>query len=181
MICDLEKIYLYLDQELSEPERAEMDAHLRECAACADLLRAERAILEDLDGLSDVAAPAWLEREIIERAHDDLTATFQSRAERRRALTVVGALSFTAAVLLSFNTIVGYLREFLMGLRVGGSVLWNIATVFLKGLSFVTVGMVHGLADDAQVTPLPAFLLAAMLSLVLVRLVMHFEVSTNKR
>lgn len=181
MTCDPEKIYLYLDQELSGLESARMEAHLRECPACADLWQAQRAVLADLDGLADIPTPVWLEREILERTYDDLTATFQSPAERRRALTAVGALSVTAVVLLSFHTVADYLLEFLIGLRVVGSVLWNVATVFFKGLSFVTVGMVHGLADDARVTPLPVVLLAAMLSLVLARLVMQFDVSANKR
>jgi predicted anti-sigma-YlaC factor YlaD len=181
MTCDPEKIYLYLDDALTGPEHAQVEAHLRECATCADLWQSQRAMLADLDGLSDIQSPAWLERQIIERTYDDLTATFRSQTERRQALMVVGALSAAAIVLLSIPTAASYLLKFFLGLRLVGSVVWHIATVFFKGLSFITVGLVHGVADDAQITLLPVFLIAAMLSLVLVRLVMQFEVSANQR
>lgn len=181
MTCEPEKIYLYLEEELSEPERAQVEAHLQECTACADRLLAQRAVLDDLDGLLDVTTPAWLEQEIIERTYDDLTATFQSQAERGRALMAVGALSAAAVVLLSLNTVADYLLQFLVGLRAVGSVLWDITTIVLKGLSLVTIGLFHGLTGGAPVTPLPAILIAAMLSLMLARLVLQFDVSANKQ
>jgi len=181
MNCDPERIYLYLENELNQVERTQVEAHLRECSMCAHCLRAQRAVLDDLDGLWDVPTPVWLEGKLTERAYEDLTATVHNRAERSRALIVVAVLSAATVILLSLGTVTEYLLQFYRGVRVVGGVVVNMATVFLKGLAFVTIGVVHGLADDTQVTPLLAVLLAAILSLVLVRLLLQFDVSTNKR
>jgi predicted anti-sigma-YlaC factor YlaD len=181
MMCDREKIYLYLELELSEAESAQMEAHLQECAECANRLHDQRAMLADLDGLLDVSMPGWLGPKIIEQTYEDVTATLQRPGERRRALMAMGALSTSAVVLLSLNTVADYLLQFFTGLQVVGSVSWDVITVFLKGLSFIAIGLVHGLADDAPITPIPAILVAVTLTLVLVRLVLQYEVSTNKR
>lgn len=181
MTCNPEIIYLYLENELSGPEGARVEAHVQECAACAARVQAQRAVLHDLDELLDVATPVGLEQQITERAYEDLTATLHSHAERGRALTVALLLSVATVVLLSFGTVAHYLFQFFRGLQVVASVLWDVATVFLTGLSLVTIGMVHGLADEAQVTPILAVLMAAMLSLVLVRLVLRFDLPANEK
>ncbi len=181
MNCDPEKIYLYLDGELSEAEDAQVEEHLHECAACADLSQSQQALLVDLDGLAEVATPVWLERAIIERTYDDLSATFQHRSERRQALRIVGVLSLTTAAFVRFDVVADFLLALLTGFRAVGSVVWKIASVFLKGISFVTVGLVHGFADDGRVTLLPAVLMAVILSLVLVRLMIQLNISTDKQ
>jgi hypothetical protein len=181
MTCNPDIVYLYLENELSAPEGARVEAHLQECAACAARGQAQRAVLHDLDELLDVTTPVWLEQQITERTYEDLTTTLHSHAERGRAVIVVTALSVATVGLLSLSTVAHYLLQFFRGLQVAASVLWDVTTVFLKGLSLVTIGVVHGLADEAQVTPLLAVLMAAMLSLVLLRLVLRFDVPANEK
>jgi hypothetical protein len=181
MNCTTENIYLYLDGELHGAERAEMERHLPQCASCTALMRSQQALLGELDGLADIEPPIWLERAIIDRAYDDLTTTFQHHTERRRALQVVAALGLTAAAFVRFDVVGNYLMELLTGMRAVGHLVWNIASVFFKGLSFVTVGMVHDLSGDMQVSLPPAIVLATMLSLMLVRMVMKFDAPVDTR
>lgn len=180
MTCNPELIYLYLENELSARESAQVEAHVRMCAACADRLQAQRTVLQDLDRLLEVAMPVGLEQQITGRTYEDLTTTLRRPAEQRRALTVALILSVTTLALWGFSTLAHSLWQFVRGVQVVASVLADGVIVLLKGLSFVTLGLIHDLADEIRVTPSLAVLLVVMLSLVWLRLIRRVEVSANK-
>lgn len=176
MNCTSESIYLYVDGQLHGAERDEVQRHLSHCAHCAKLMRAYQTLLAELDAvLAEKEPPAWLEQAILNRAYGDLTTTFQQQAERRRALRVAVTLGLMAVAFLRFDVVSNYLMELLTGIEAIGSVVWNMAVVFFKGLSFVTLGMAHDLSGQMPVWLLFALTLAAILSLALARTVMKFD------
>ncbi|MHB8994064.1 MAG: anti-sigma factor family protein [Armatimonadota bacterium] len=90
----------YLDAELSLPDRARLEEHLRHCAAC----RQEIAELEQLEGLlaelSPVPTPPQLLSCTMARARGELQPTRRMSANRPAA---VGAAAALLLVLLQFG------------------------------------------------------------------------------
>ncbi|HET8645069.1 MAG TPA: zf-HC2 domain-containing protein, partial [Vicinamibacteria bacterium] len=92
----LERLCAFLDGELSPAERAEVEAHLRECATCR----------QELDGLLAVDAAA---RELTVAAPPGYFEAFPGRvrqrlAARRRRAVPAWTLAAAAAVLLAVLT-----------------------------------------------------------------------------
>jgi anti-sigma factor RsiW len=163
MTCNPEHIYAYLENELSGHDRARLEAHVQHCRACAQQLAQSRAVLSDLDHFADETLPASVAHQIIERTYDDLTMTFQNRAERHRALIGGFVLGAGSVTLLSLETVVRSSSEFLSGVGLVVGVLWSVASVMLQGVSLVAAGFLHRLALDANVSPLPALVITATL------------------
>ena len=66
-----ERLYAFLDRELTEAELAEVSAHLGECAGCEDSATFERRFLEHLrDSATAGRAPLELRRRILLRLSD---------------------------------------------------------------------------------------------------------------
>lgn len=176
MNCTSENIYLYLDGQLHGAEHEQVQRHLWQCTQCTKLMQSYQTLLAELDTvLAQGEPPAWLEQAILNRVYDDLTTTFQQQAERRRALQVATILGLMAVAFLRFDVVSNYLTELLTAMQAISSLVWNVAAVFFKGLSFITLGMVHELSGQVPVWLLLALTLAAMLSLVLARTVMKFD------
>ncbi|TMC74489.1 MAG: mycothiol system anti-sigma-R factor [Chloroflexi bacterium] len=78
MDCDdcLEKLYAFLDQELTPGERNQVASHLEGCTDCLDNVTFEERFLKVIRdcGTSDVA-PAELRRRISERLRSDIPPT----------------------------------------------------------------------------------------------------------
>ena len=69
-----DRIYAYLDGDLSEPERLAVQAHLAECGACRTAVAERRLLAEAADGLAPIAVP------------DDFAASVAARLPWAKAL-----------------------------------------------------------------------------------------------
>jgi len=67
-----ERLYPYLDRELSPTEFEEVKVHLDDCGGCDTAFVVERVFLDQLRGsaTSDVAPPGVRERLIVRLRHD---------------------------------------------------------------------------------------------------------------
>jgi predicted anti-sigma-YlaC factor YlaD len=180
MMCSPEKIYAYLENELSRQESALLEAHLQKCSACIQHLEQSRTLFNEIEHLPDLRSPESFEDQIIERTYDDLTMTFQNPAERRRALVAGSLLSIAAIMLLSLPTVVNYVLVFLSGIRAVGGIVWNAAHVVLQGLSLIATGLFHRMAVDVNVSPLPAIIIATMLSGMFAGLIFRLYASASR-
>ena len=78
------ELLAYLDEELSEQERARVEAHLAECAQCATELEHLRVLRQELDDTFEAAlAPVRLPPAADVRIRDRLQGRLDARAERR--------------------------------------------------------------------------------------------------
>lgn len=65
-----ERLYAFLDHELTDAERAEISKHLGDCHGCDDRATFERRFLEHLrDCATSEQAPAELRSRIVARLH----------------------------------------------------------------------------------------------------------------
>lgn len=112
--CDGERLCEYLDGELSAEQRALVEAHLRECAACREELVALRRAAAAVRALPRAAAPATL-REEIRRAvagaeeegatgEGEVVSLAQERVARRRYFQTAAAsvAAFLAAGVIAY-------------------------------------------------------------------------------
>lgn len=74
-------IQQYFDGQLTQLERAHLDAHVRECAACRREMEAYRSVFSLLGELDREAVPAHFEDAVISR----VTAVRQARLARTKA------------------------------------------------------------------------------------------------
>lgn len=71
----LERLYTFLDTELSVEERAAVRSHIERCHDCGGHFELEARFLEQLrDCCTSDAAPPVLRERVIERLRGDLTA-----------------------------------------------------------------------------------------------------------
>ena len=82
-------LHAYLDGELPPAERARLEAHVAECAACRTRLEEERALVERASGLLGLAQPP-------ERAAPPL-----HQLQRRRGSRLRVPLAWAASVVLA--------------------------------------------------------------------------------
>ena len=98
--CQLEDVAAYLDGELTAAGLARFEQHVKECATCANELRAQRQLLCTLDvAFNDSRTfdlPKNFARVVTASAENDLSM-IRHRRERKRALqlcVVLGIVSF---------------------------------------------------------------------------------------
>jgi mycothiol system anti-sigma-R factor len=92
---------VYLDDELADEERREVELHLHDCPSCAERLSAERKIRGALRAaLAPPPAPALLRARIV-RGLDQIDRT-ESRATWKRLLLPTGAMTAAAAAMVMF-------------------------------------------------------------------------------
>ena len=115
MACDLTLISAYLDNELNEPERMDLEAHLKTCPACAAELRQLRE------------ARAFVLRLPAEPGFHDALMARVAAEEARRARRVWMSVAAAAAVVclaaawLAFNALPALPSEPAPGARLGAS------------------------------------------------------------
>jgi predicted anti-sigma-YlaC factor YlaD len=181
MMCDPEKIQAYLENELSAHEAARVQAHLHECRACGKLLEQCRTLFRELDQLGEPDLPVSFDRQIISRVYEDLTITFHDRSEKRRAIMGGVFLGASSVVLLSLSSVVNFIAEGLSGVRVVAAILWNVAQHVLQGFSWITTGLLHQVATDINVSPIPAALIASVLGVTLLGLLNRLAVPVSRQ
>jgi len=91
--CELE-ICAYLDGALHPAIARALESHIESCARCGARLEAYREISARLAVLPEVAAPAWIEKRVL----DSITGRARARRFWSRGLAAAGALSFAATV-----------------------------------------------------------------------------------
>lgn len=94
----------YLDHELAEEERRDLEHHVARCSACGELLRAREAILDGVRRhVQPPEAPALLRKRILQSLDDeDQRAESQARRARLGWLLPGAASVAAAAALLLF-------------------------------------------------------------------------------
>lgn len=108
MTCDERRadLILYLEGELEPAERAELEAHLATCAACAAALEAERRLSGTLGALpgfqpaADFEARFWAR---IARERDEPARGLSGLLTRRLALAFGGIAALALAVVLALR------------------------------------------------------------------------------
>ena len=122
-------IYRYLDQDLTQEERAELEAHLAACRTCQTELKAAKAVFAALTELSDVPVPAGI--------HDAVLAGLPEARGSRVLRWVLAAQAVVTVVLLLliYPTLAGWnaaLSEWLLHIRAAAPVsAWAAAGVEL--------------------------------------------------
>jgi anti-sigma factor RsiW len=100
--CGADAIDGYLDGELDERASAEVEAHLRACAACAERVRGERLVRDAIASpLRSEAAPAALRRSV----EATVSASPLRRAALRTALRYALPLAAVLAALVLVRTL----------------------------------------------------------------------------
>lgn len=98
-----EEIAAYLDGELDETARSQVEQHLKECPSCAHGLREQKRLLCALDfALEDdpqLRLPSNFSQIVAARAQSDMSGLRQ-RSERRLALRLCAALACASLILL---------------------------------------------------------------------------------
>ena len=91
--CELE-LCAYLDGALHPAIARALESHLESCRGCSVRLEAYREISLRLAELPEIAAPAWIERKVL----DSITGRARARRFWQRGLAAAAALSFAATV-----------------------------------------------------------------------------------
>jgi hypothetical protein len=103
---DSERLQLYVDQRLGEAERLAVDAHLFNCAACAEQLRGLRAVANGVASLKEVALPPEFATEMAEEVSpsEHLSVPPARRGLFLQAAICAAILAVCAALLLVVDT-----------------------------------------------------------------------------
>jgi anti-sigma factor RsiW len=103
--CQTENIAAYIDGDLEPASRSVLEEHLKQCAACASELQAQRVFMCDLDSALaspfDLAVPVNFAQVVAVNAASDMRGV-RSRAEHTRALRYCIVLGLAAFALLGF-------------------------------------------------------------------------------
>jgi hypothetical protein len=91
--CELE-LCAYLDGALHPAIARALESHVESCARCGARLEAYREISSRLAELPEIAAPAWIEKRVL----DSITGRARARRFWSRGFAAAAALSFAATV-----------------------------------------------------------------------------------
>ena len=136
-----DRIYAYLDGDLSEPERLALEAHLAGCGACRAAVAERRLIAEAADGLAPVDIPDDFAASVAARlplgkAHEAARKPVFLRPAVWAAAFVVLSLAGAGGMLITGAS----LPEFV---RTAGRFLWadieSLASFLAKSAAYATV------------------------------------------
>ena len=91
--CEQE-LCAYLDGALHPAIARALESHVESCARCGARLQAYREISSRLAELPEIAAPAWIEKRVL----DSITGRARARRFWSRGFAAAAALSFAATV-----------------------------------------------------------------------------------
>lgn|SRR5574341_333402 len=141
--CPREDIAAYLDGELSSPELDQCEAHIAQCATCADELRLQRQLLCTLEAAfsnsARIALPENFTRVVAAHAENDLRG-LRDRSERHRALQLAAVIGIAAFALLGAASGALVFQPARVGLHLLGrvfDVFWQIFADTIEGIAII--------------------------------------------
>ncbi len=121
----------YLDNELNEPERQEVEAHLMLCPECKTLLEEIQAVHANLqDAISFIPVPPGLDDKILASLDEE-----RLNARRQVILTSLALILLGSPVLLIFSSV---FSAFAHSLYILQSALWHTTSALVKVISPTT-------------------------------------------
>jgi large-conductance mechanosensitive channel len=179
--CQSDQIAAYLDGELEAAVSAQLEAHLKVCAACNTELAEQRLLLCTLNSTfgpsAKLALPPDFARMVAARAESDMSGV-RDRREHKLALRLCVGLALAAFALLGVAaskivlSFVTRLINLVAGIfDLGWSAIYDLVT----GLSIVSRVLGRGLVPGSLLAWLIAFLLLSVALLLLSRLIAHFH------
>lgn len=132
MSClSLERLYAYLERELSSPENRDIEGHLAVCPKCRDAVEERRRMLQAIETLPAFDVPPDFAKGVMDRistAPEKVKVSFVHWL----AAGVAGFLAFSAALAI-FALLTGHgLSQFFIRLNHG---LWSYVQVAVSGLA----------------------------------------------
>jgi len=175
MKCDRFKILDYLDNELSEPEAEQLEAHFKSCSQCWRELQEQRALMIELNCLWEIDIPREFSDLIIERARKDLRAAVKSRAERRKALIVALALASVSIFFLTPAGVISYILDSFKSFTPIARFVFNRLEAFAGTYSVISTTAARHFLSDVYLPPAAAVLMVVLLSAFLLYLIIDYH------
>ena len=97
-------IQKYLDNELSQEERNEVEKHLENCQECSKQVENQRVFAENVKKSIEAFVPN-------EAAIPDFKIAYQPKKTRTLRIVLISSLSTACAILLAFFIIKGFKKE----------------------------------------------------------------------
>jgi Putative zinc-finger len=132
MSClSLERLYAYLERELSSPENRDIEGHLAVCPKCRDAVEERRRMLQAIETLPAFDVPPDFAKGVMDRI-STAPAKVKVSFVRWLAAGVAGFLAFSVALAI-FALLTGHsLSQFFIRLNRG---LWSYVQVAVSGLA----------------------------------------------
>ncbi|HEV7798222.1 MAG TPA: zf-HC2 domain-containing protein [Pyrinomonadaceae bacterium] len=137
--CQTENIAAYIDGDLEPALRAALEEHIKQCAACASELQAQRVFMCELDSALaspfDLAVPVNFAQVVAVNAESDMRGV-RSRAEHTRALRYCIVLGLAAFALLGFASS----KAIVLNFRAAAAKVFGVLAFFTKTIFDAAVG-----------------------------------------
>lgn len=179
--CQIEQIASYLDGELDHAACLLFEAHLKECARCANELTGQRRLLGALDSVlssgSDLPLPKNFARIVATHAESDMSG-LRERREHGRALQLCALLAAASLTLLGVAAR-AYVLNFALAVGRPITAVFDLVwtTIYDAATSFAIISRVLSktFAPGSQLDGLLAFILLALAVLLLSRLIASYH------
>jgi anti-sigma factor RsiW len=156
-----ERIYRYLDGELDQAERRDLERHLDGCPSCRRALAERRRVGEAAAGLPDLALPPGFSRRVMERIERPRVTALGwlvLAAGSCASMVIVIAGLFLLAGHSLTDLVLG-VQGFLTGTLKNGAVLFgrmaSLVTLTISVINHMFTALADGLKGVASVIPLP--------------------------
>jgi len=136
MTClNLEKLYAYLEGDLSDRDKKTVEDHVASCSACGEALEERRYLLQAAETLPAFEVPGDFARAVMDKIAPEHS---KAKASGRLMAAAAGVATFAVA-LVATTLITGHaLSQFVLGLnRFLWSNLQGLASVLTKGAKYV--------------------------------------------
>jgi anti-sigma factor RsiW len=137
--CQTENIAAYIDGDLEPASRSALEEHIKQCAACASELQAQRLFMCELDSALaspfDLAVPVNFAQVVAVNAESDMRGV-RSRAEHTRALRYCIILGLAAFALLGFASS----KAIILNFRAAAAKVFGVLGFFAKTIFDAAVG-----------------------------------------
>jgi anti-sigma factor RsiW len=179
--CLHEQIALYLDGELEDDERRQLESHLKGCSPCAAEVTLQRQLLSAFDSAlgpsGELPLPKNFARIVAAHATSDMRG-MRGRAEHRRALRYCVLLALASFALLgvaSSRLVFGLARAVVH--RVSGvlDLVWTTAYDAVAGVTVISRVVSRTFIPESRLAGLVGFLLLALAVILLSRLIASYH------
>jgi anti-sigma factor RsiW len=167
-ICETGNIAAYVDGELDPGHRETLEEHIKQCAACASELQAQRLFMCELDSAMaspfELAVPPNFAQVVAVRAESDMRGV-RDRSEHTRALRFCIILGLAAFALLG----VASSKAVILNVRSGAVKVFGVVGLFARatfdaasGVTVISRVVSRGLIPDSRLAGLAGLVLVIL-------------------